>query len=236
MNILVIKNVGIEGPGTLGAFLKKNGYGIKYVDFEKGQKLPATPEEFPLVLFMGGPMNVYEEEKFPFLADELKFIEQCLKRQTKIIGLCLGGQMIARALGAKVKKNHKKEIGWYDLDLTAEGKNEPLVKGLPESFKVFQWHGDTFDIPSGAKRLASSELCANQAFVYENALALQFHAEIDGEKEVKEWAELYLNELKQERGEKGMELILAETRRQMPILRPHAETFYQNILHWITGK
>jgi GMP synthase (glutamine-hydrolysing) len=175
MNVLAIKNISVEGPGTLGLFLKQKGCTITYVDFEKGDKLPPSADGYSLVLFMGGPMNVYEEEKHPFLRDELKFIEKCLLSGVKMVGLCLGAQMFARALGAKVKKNHKKEIGWFDLKLTEEGFNEPLFAGLPQKFQVFQWHGDTFDLPAGANQLASSDLCANQAFIYRTALGLQFH-------------------------------------------------------------
>lgn len=236
MNVLAVKNISVEGPGTLGNFLVKKGAKITYVDFEKGDKLPSTADGYSLVIFLGGPMNVYEEDKYPFLKDELKFIEKCLLSGTKMLGLCLGAQMFARALGAKVKKNHKKEIGWFDLQLTEEGVGEPLFKGLPKKLQVFQWHGDTFDIPAGASQLASSALCANQAFVFRSALGLQFHLEIEGEKEVREWSEMYMEELRQERGEKGMELILAETKRGMPGLRPIADKFYENLYGWITEK
>lgn len=235
MNVLAIKNISVEGPGTLGVFLKQKGHKITYVDLAKGDKLPASPEGYSLILFMGGPMNVYDEDKHPFLRDELKFIEKCLMAGVKMVGLCLGAQMFARALGAKVKKNRKKEIGWYDLRLTDDGVNDPLFKGLPAKFSVFQWHGDTFDIPAGAKHLACSELCPNQAFIYRTALGLQFHLEIDGEKDVKEWSKLYIEELKQERGEKGMELIMAETRRGKPLLQPLAQKFYDNLHAWISA-
>jgi GMP synthase-like glutamine amidotransferase len=235
VEVLAVKNISIEGPGTLGHFLKRKGCNITYVDFEKGGRLPASPEGYSLVIFLGGPMNVYEEDKHPFLKDELAFIEKCLADGTKIIGLCLGAQMFARALGAKVRKNHKKEIGWLDLSLTKEGLAEPLFKGLPEKFQVFQWHGDTFDVPDGAVRLAGSEICANQAFIYKTALALQYHMEIDGEKEVREWSELYIDELKRERGERGMEIILAETQRGMPELKRLSEKFYENLFAWISA-
>lgn len=235
MEVLAVKNISVEGPGTLGLFLEKQGCRISYVDFEKRDKLPSSPDGFSLVLFMGGPMNVYEENQYPFLRDELRFLEQCLKKGTKTIGLCLGAQMMARALGAKVKKNREKEIGWFDLELTQKGMEEPLLKGLPKNFGVFQWHGDTFDIPSGAAHLARSALCENQAFIHGNALALQFHAEINGEQEVMAWSELYRSELMRERGARGMEQMMAETRRFMPLLKPNADIFYQNIHRWITG-
>ncbi len=236
MDVLAIKNIGIEGPGTLGLFLEGQGYKITTIDLEKGEKLPPSPDGYALALFMGGPMNVYEEDKYPFLKEELRFLDMCLKRGTKTIGLCLGGQMIARALGAKVKKNRAKEIGWFDLELTGQGVKEPLLIGLPKSFPVFQWHGDTFDIPSGATHIARSAICENQAFIYKNALALQFHAEINGEPEVLAWSELYLSELMHERGARGVEQMLVETKRFMPTLKQHADIFYKNIHIWLTGK
>jgi len=181
-------------------------------------------------------MNVYEEDKYPFLRDELSLIESCVKSETKVLGLCLGGQLIARALGAKVTKNPVKEIGWFNIQITDAGKSSPLFSGLPEKLKVFQWHGDTFGIPEGARHLARSELCENQAFVYDNtALALQFHVEIEGADDVREWCREYREELERENGADALEEIVAATQKEIPTLAPHAGRFYKNILHWVGG-
>ena len=178
-------------------------------------------------------MNVYEEKKYPFLRDELALIESCIKKNVKLLGLCLGGQLIARALGAKVTKNRVKEIGWFDIQLTESGKSSPLFSSLPEKLKVFQWHGDRFDIPDGSLHLARSELCENQAFLYDDrALALQFHVEIKGN-DVESWCREYREELERENGENAIAEIISATQKEMPALTPLANRFYKNLLHWI---
>ena len=224
----------MEGPGTLGSFLEKNGCRIETVELEAGDRLPENAGDCRLVIILGGPMNVYEENKYPFLRDELSFIESCVKSGTKVLGLCLGGQLIARALGAKVTENTVKEIGWFDIGLTDAGKSSPLFAGLPEKLKVFQWHGDRFDIPEGGIHLARSGLCENQAFLYENtALALQFHVEIEGADDVGEWCREYREELERENGKNALAEIIASTQKEMPALAPLANRFYKNILHWV---
>jgi len=223
----------LEEPGTLGGFLEKNGYQIETVDLQAGDRLPQNVGGYRLVIILGGPMNVYEEDKYPFLRDELSLIESCVKSKTKVLGLCLGGQLIARALGAKVTKNPVKEIGWFDIGFTDAGKSLPLFSGLPEKLKVFQWHGDTFDIPDGARHLARSELCENQAFLYDNtALALQFHVEIEGA-DVESWCREYREELERENGGDALAEIIASTQKEMPALAPHANRFYENLLRWV---
>lgn len=230
---LVVKNIGIEGQGAFGKFLVERGYSLREVDLAAGDRLPPVDDGFSAVLFMGGPMNVYEEDKYPFLKDELEFLRQCIGKKIKTIGFCLGAQMTARALGAQVKKNRVKEIGWLDIALTDEGKKEPLFTGLPERFKVFHWHGDTFDLPQGARHLAYSDDCQNQAFIHGTALALQFHPEVEGESDVRPWAEMYLNELRAERGARGFEILMAESTREYPLMRPHSLKLFENIAAWL---
>ncbi len=237
MKALVVKNIGIEGPGTLGAFLIKNGFELVTIEPDKGQEFPQDPKEFSLVLILGGPMNVYEEDKYPFLIQELSFIKKCLSAGTKVLGICLGAQIIARALDAKVTKNDKKEIGWFDIELTEDGKRSPLFAGLPEQLKVFHWHGDTFDIPNGASRLAHSGLCRNQAFVYESghesAVALQYHVEIESAEEIATWCDMYKEEVANELGPDGKENLIRETASNATVLAPVADRFYGNLLDWI---
>ena len=232
MRALALRNVSIESPGTFGEFLKRNGFAIDDIDLTRGEPCPATAEGYDVTLMMGGPMNVYEEDKYPFLADELRLLQSAAKKKQKVIGFCLGGQMIARALGAKVTKNPIKEIGWMPVTLTDEGKREPLLAGLPETLTVFQWHGDTFAIPKGAAHLARSEACANQAFRHGNMLALQFHPEVE-EADVRGWSEEYLTELLRERGARGREQLVAETRRSFPRMLKDRDLFFGNLLRWI---
>ena len=138
-------------------------------------------------------MNVDETDRFPHLAHEVVLIREALEKKMPVLGICLGAQLIAKALGARVTKNHVKEIGWYDLTLTEEGKKDPLFAHSGPVEKVFQWHGDTFEIPKGAVHLAACADCPNQAFKYgEQVYALQFHLEVD-EKMIRRWLTVHDN-------------------------------------------
>ena len=127
---------------------------------------------------MGGPMSVNDEQKFPWLAEEKKFIRKAIDAGKVVIGICLGSQLVSAALGAKVYQNPEKEIGWFDIELTCFAKTDKLFFDLKDRFKVFHWHGDTFDLPQNAIHLAYSRGCKNQAYLYKDrVLALQFHLE-----------------------------------------------------------
>ncbi len=132
-------------------------------------------QDFDLLIVMGGPMNVYETEKYFWLTQEKRFIEKAINDGKKVLGICLGAQLIADVLGAKVSQNEFKEIGWFPVELTNDCA---AFQTLPSQFKALHWHGDTFDLPRGAVHLARSKACENQAFVYdEKVLSLQFHLE-----------------------------------------------------------
>jgi GMP synthase (glutamine-hydrolysing) len=125
-------------------------------------------------------MSVYETRKYPYLTTELHLIEQAIQKDIPVLGVCLGAQLIAKALGARVTKNGEKEIGWYDVSRTHEAKKDPVVGHFKDSEKIFQWHGDTFETPKGAIHLASSQSCSNQAFRYgKRVYGFQFHLEVD---------------------------------------------------------
>ncbi|MCF6157562.1 MAG: type 1 glutamine amidotransferase [wastewater metagenome] len=193
--IVFIKHITIEGPGTIADFLEDNKIPYTVIDLSLGDKLPKSEKAFQSVISLGGPMNVYEEERYPFLRAEDTFLKRIVEEDVPFLGICLGAQLIAKALGAQVTKNPEKEIGWYRTVLTDHGLNDPLLKGLPEVFKVFQWHGDTFHIPRGGKRLAFSELCQNQTLKYgRNVYGIQFHVEITKDMIV-QWSDAYKNEL-----------------------------------------
>lgn len=122
-------------------------------------------------------MNIYEEEKYPWLREEKNFITEAIASKKIVLGVCLGSQLAADVLGGRVSKNEYKEIGWFPVTLTGEAKSSPVFRNLPGKFIAFHWHGDTFKIPSGAARIAQSEGCANQAFEYGRVIGLQFHIE-----------------------------------------------------------
>jgi GMP synthase (glutamine-hydrolysing) len=178
--LLVLQHVAHEILGTLNPLLKRAGFRIRYVNFGRHPDAQPSLEGYHGLVVLGGPMSVYDDHRFAHLTTEMKLIEDAMKRNLPVLGICLGAQLIAKTLGAGVYPNKQKEIGWYDLNPRTEAAEDPMFKSLGRTEKVFQWHGDTFDIPSGAVHLAASPLCVNQAFRYsENVYGLQFHLEVD---------------------------------------------------------
>jgi GMP synthase (glutamine-hydrolysing) len=183
--ILAIRHVAFEDLAGFEVVLKARGYDIHYVDAATDD-LAALPYDTPSPIFvLGGPIGAYEDANYPFLNAELRFIEKRLAGKLPIFGICLGAQLMARALGARVYPAKAKELGWAPITLTDAGQTSvlsPLAYG-----PVLHWHGDTFDLPPNTIRLASTELCENQAFSYgTHALALQFHIEAEA-KSLERW-------------------------------------------------
>ncbi len=178
--ILIIKHIDIEGPGTLGVFLKRNRVDCLTVDIGKGEKLPASLSGIGGIVSLGGPMNVYEEDVYPFLKAEEQLLKSAIENNLPVLGICLGAQLLAKALGAKVKKSPQKEIGWSKVKLTKGAFRDNLFEGLDRHLEVFQWHEDMFDLPENSVLLAESSACPHQAFrAGQNIYGLQFHLEID---------------------------------------------------------
>lgn len=170
-----------EGIGCIEQWISKHNYVTTSTKFFNSENLPET-DAFDMLVIMGGAMNIYEEDKFPWLAAEKQFIKKAIDEGKVVVGICLGAQLIADTLGGKVTQNIEKEIGWFPITLTDAGKECAVFKGLPETFPVFHWHGDTFQIPEGAVHLASTEVCTNQAFLFKDkVLGLQFHMEVTQE-------------------------------------------------------
>jgi GMP synthase (glutamine-hydrolysing) len=187
LSVLIIKNITAEGPGTIENFLKEEEIPFNIVELGSGQTPPPL-EKFNTLIVLGGPMGVYELERYPHLIIESRIIREAINRDMKVLGICLGSQMIAHCLGAEVYPGPKKEIGWYHIELTGDGLKDSFMRRLAahprigdfwRRFKVFHWHGDTFDLPLGAVLLASSELYKNQAFRYgDKVYGFQFHIEV----------------------------------------------------------
>ena len=178
--LLVCQHVPYEILGTLDPLLRNAGFRIRYVNF--GRHPDASPDisRYHGLVVLGGPMNCDQSDRYPHLTTEVELIRQAIEAGKPVLGICLGSQLIARALGARVFKNPVKEIGWYELNPTPDGNDDPLFSNLQPTQKIFQWHGDTFEIPDGAVQLASSPDCTNQAFRYgDNVYGLQFHLEVD---------------------------------------------------------
>ncbi len=178
--LLVCQHVPHEILGTLNPMLKRAGFRIRYVNFGRHPDAEPTLDGYDGLVVLGGPMSAYDDHRLRHLAVEMKLIESAMGRNLPVLGICLGAQLIARALGAPVYANHIKEIGWYDVTPSDHAELDPLFNEFEESETIFQWHGDTFDIPRGALHLASSRYCMNQAFRYGgNVYAFQFHLEVD---------------------------------------------------------
>lgn len=182
MNVLVIKNIPLEGPGTIEAYLKAKYIPYSVAEYSKGDRVHDV-SPFSHLVVMGGPMAVYEMDRYAHLRDAAKLIEEFFKKDKAVLGICLGAQTMAHVLGARVYAGNEKEVGWYKVEMTADGLLDPVFKTLEvaktSTAEVFQWHGDTFDLPGGALRLASSKYYPNQAFKWgRGSYALQFHIEV----------------------------------------------------------
>ena len=174
MRIHYLQHVPFEGIASIETWAFYRGHALSSTRFFANESLPQM-QDFDWLIVLGGPMNIYETEKYFWLTEEKRFIEQAIKNDKTVIGICLGAQLIADVLGAKVTQNTFKEIGWFPVELTTES---PVFHTLPQRFKALHWHGDTFELPHGAVHLARSKACENQAFVYEEkVLSLQFHLE-----------------------------------------------------------
>lgn len=178
LRIRCFQHVPFEGPAYINDWAVEHNHTLIITHLVEKQALPAL-DELDFLVVMGGPMGVYEESKYPWMVAEKAFIRSCIESGKPVLGICLGAQLMASAMGAPVVPNHWPEIGWFPLQKSEVGKNQPLMDEFDTKTPVFHWHGDTFGIPMGAKHLLKSEACVNQAFlVADKALALQFHLEM----------------------------------------------------------
>jgi GMP synthase-like glutamine amidotransferase len=176
MRVLAFRHVPFEGIGLIGRVLDEHNVEVDYADLYRPDAALPDVAAYDSLIFLGGPMSVNDD--LPYLAREMEWIRQAVAQRRPILGICLGAQLIARAMGATVRSNPAKEIGWYDLRFTDAAAADPLFQGLSLE-TVFHWHGETFDLPPGAELLASSDLCRHQAFrLGERVYALQFHLEV----------------------------------------------------------
>jgi GMP synthase (glutamine-hydrolysing) len=180
--VLALRHVAHEGLGTIEDVLRRENLVFSVVDLFHESLRTFHPEQLAGLIVMGGPMNVDETDRHPFLADEVKWIRQSVDAGLPVLGVCLGSQLLAKALGSRVYPNRVKEIGWYEIELAAAANGDFLFGDCRPTETVFQWHGDTFDLPDGAVQLARGEQCENQAFRFGGtAYGLQFHLEVTPE-------------------------------------------------------
>jgi GMP synthase-like glutamine amidotransferase len=203
MKIYCLEHLKNETLGSIGTWITQKQYSLTktllYKEDCYEEPLFPNPEEFDLLLIMGGSMSVWQETEYPWLKPEKKFVKEVIKSGKPILGSCFGGQIIADVLGAKVKKNRTKEIGWHTVkSVIPPGTEKKASLEIPtcyfSEFKAFMWHGDTFEIPAGATRLFESEACANQGYLYNgNILGVQFHPEAD-----RQWVKNQIEESRHE--------------------------------------
>ncbi|MBN2023455.1 MAG: type 1 glutamine amidotransferase [Pirellulales bacterium] len=177
MHLHFFQHVPFEDLANVAVWAGGRGHAIAGTRLFDGEAPPAV-DALDVLVVLGGPMNVDQHDEHPWLVEEKRFIAQAIERGKVVLGICLGAQLVARALGAEIRANPFKEIGWFPVALTPAGRASRVFASLPDEFVAFHWHGDTFDLPAGAARLAGSQACANQAFLYgDRVLAIQFHLE-----------------------------------------------------------
>lgn len=173
MNVHILQHVAFEGIGSIDTWLTQRNANVSYTRFHESTELPSL-SEINLVIIMGGPMSVHDEVEFPWLVEEKSFLREALRAGIPMLGICLGAQLLASALGAEVYTNPQKEIGWFDITKVQNSN----VFQFPDTITVFHWHGETFTLPEGAVQLARSAACEQQAFQFnDNVIGLQFHLE-----------------------------------------------------------
>jgi GMP synthase (glutamine-hydrolysing) len=219
--ILSIQNISCETLGTLEDFLESDGYVLDKV-LAPEDPIPQSAVEFSAIILLGGPMSVYD--RIPYLKKEQFLIKDAFRRNIPVLGVCLGSQLIAGALGGTVYRGIKKEIGWYDVKITDKGLDN-LFKGFKQKEpRVFQWHGDTYALPRNAVVLAHSDLYP-QAFKIGSAYGLQFHLEVTSDM-IKLWTEEYREEIKRERIE--LEKIIARNSDEIKELKKKCSLVWSN--------
>lgn len=224
--VLAIRHVDIEHAGFLGDILYNIGYNLHYLDTPNNQLLNAPIENYSLLIVLGGYMGAYEIDKYPFLKYELDIIEHALKINMPILGICLGSQLLAKVLGANVYKANQKEIGFFEIQKVCDNK---YFEDFPNKFTAFQWHNDTFDLPHNAVRVFSSDIFKNQGFVYNKAVGLQFHIEVD-ESMISRWLIEYGDEIRKE----GLnpQDILISAKSKVTELKKYIKNFINKLLKY----
>ncbi|MDQ4050896.1 MAG: type 1 glutamine amidotransferase [Thermoproteota archaeon] len=218
--ILSVQNIAYEPLGLLEKMFVSDGYNIEKINAQN-DPVPSSPLGYDAVIILGGPMAVYDN--LVYLQEEQELIRNAIKNETPLLGICLGSQLIAQAAGGRVYKGKRKEIGWYDVHLTPASSND-IFRGFTEkTIRIFQWHGDTYDLPANAKILAYSDLYP-QAFRIGSAVGIQFHFEVD-EQIIRTWINEYSDEMS---GEKISPQSLLPAPKELEELATQGRRIYNN--------
>jgi GMP synthase (glutamine-hydrolysing) len=227
---LAIQHIACEPPAAFEDELRSRGLELERAELDEGDALPDW-REFAAVIVMGGPMGAYEEDAHPWLAAEKRALREAAEAGHPVWGVCLGAQLLAGALGARVHPGATPEVGLLPVELTDAAGSDPVFEDAPGSFPSLQWHGDTFDLPDGATLLASSPAYRNQAFVYKRAYGLQFHLEVTPELAA-EWGEVpaYADSLEKIQGPGALDRLVAEVEGHADETIPLARRLFG---HWL---
>ncbi|SDD69769.1 type 1 glutamine amidotransferase [Aquimonas voraii] len=229
---LVFQHVAAEPAGTLDALLRRRGHRLRFVNFGRDPEAQPRVQGYDGLIVLGGAMNVADQGQRPHLRTELQCIESALRHGLPVLGICLGAQLLAHALGAPVRRLAQAEIGWHRIEATAAGREDPVLAPIGRGAPVFQWHGCGFDLPSGAVQLARSALCEQQAFRFgERAYGLQFHLEADSAL-IQRWLHTpsYRRELEAQGAISAVERVHTATQRLVHAQAARAEAVFSRFL------
>ena len=227
--VLVLQHIACEPPGEFEDVLRERGASIHRVELDEGEPLPGDWQGFDAIVAMGGPMSVNDDAELPWLSAEKRLIGDAVRAGVPYWGACLGVQLLAASLGARVYAGPVPEVGVLPVTLTAEGRSDPVFRGLPAEFPTLQWHGDTFDLPAGATLLASSPAYPNQAFRFgDRAYGVQFHVEVS-EPMAAEWAGVpaYGEYADRVLGPGGIDRLMGEFRDHQADMRATARSMFE---------
>jgi GMP synthase (glutamine-hydrolysing) len=221
-SVLVLQHAACEPPAAYQEELDERGIGVHTVELDRGNYLPSSGQ-FDAIIAMGGPMSVNDEPTYPWLADEKQLIREFVLAGRPFWGVCLGAQLLAASLGARVYEGREPEVGVRRVQIEEAGRLDPIFSMLPSQFLTLQWHGDTFELPGGSVLLASSSAYRQQAFRWKRAYALQFHLEVSPEL-AESWGEIpaYAHALETAMGTGALPELLAQLSNAAEEMRSHA--------------
>jgi GMP synthase (glutamine-hydrolysing) len=234
--LLVLQHIACEPPAAFEDELRARGLELVRIELDEGEPLPAW-REFAAIVVMGGPMGAYEDAAHPWLGPEKRLLREAVEADVPVWGVCLGAQLLAAALGARVYKGDRPEVGLLPVELTPDANADPVFGAAPRRFTTLQWHGDTFDLPTGATLLAGSPAYPNQAFRIGRSYGIQFHVEVALELAT-EWGEVpaYAESLESTLGPEGLERLLAGVAEHAPAMVALARELFGRWLELAVGR